>query len=273
MKNSKSRLLQVVTMLFAIAAFAVSAGAATYTVASVKGSFSFLMNKSTADPTTHQDATLGVFHFDGAGNCTVSYTDVAGGVTSTGSGSGTYTVNANGTGTITITGGAQIAFVLNSTAAGLAHDLQLLVTNKSTNDVSSGVAVLQSTAPATYSLKSVNGKFGFRFNESTADVAQPQIGGIGVLSFNGAGKVSVSFTQMKGGVLSSGSGSGTYTMNADGSGNISLTVGADNPQIAFVVNTVAVNTTTGLGSAKGVQLLQTNEGGNNRTDSGSGQTQ
>lgn len=271
MRTPNPRTFQVVVLVLIAAVFAGSAQAAAFTNASVKGSYGFLINKWTADVNAGQDGVLGVFHFDGAGNVTGSFTEMHAGVLQTGTATGTYTVNSNGTGSINLTvtpgGTVQLAIVLNTTKAGVANGLNLLGTNNTDNSVESGTAILQSSAAPTYTAASLMGNFGFQFNEWTADVNQSRVGIVGRLSFNGAGKVTVSYTQMKVGVLKTGTCTGTYTVNSDGSGALSLVCGTDTPQIAVVLNSVAVNT-AGVGVAKGFQLLQTNENGNNRVTSG-----
>jgi hypothetical protein len=58
------------------------------------------------------------------------------------------------------------------------------------------------------------------------------------------------------GALQSVTFTGVYAVNPDGSGAISLTGGAGNPQLAFVLNTVASK------QSKCLQFLQTNSTGN-----------
>ena len=245
--------------MFTVIALALSAQA-SFTNASLKGGYSFLLNRWTADVNTNEDGTVGVMMFDGVGNVTVSYTSISGGVVQTGAGSGTYTVNSNGTGAINFTTGSnppKFAIILNSTAAGLAHGVQLLRTDKNANLVESGTALLQSTTAATYTLASVKGKLGFQLNKWTADVNETQEGIVGIFILDGKGKVTGSLSDMVGGVLKTSTFTGTYTVNADGSGSMSLTFAGINPQFAF-----ALNNATPTSPAKGLQLLQTNTSGN-----------
>ena len=263
MGTLKPQIFQVVGLVAVTTALAVSAQAVVYTNASVKGSYSFLGNKWTADVTSNQDGNLGVLHFDGAGNFTFFFSDLLGGMLTTITGTGTYAVKSNGTGSINITGGGQLAIVLNSTVSGVATSLQLLTTNNTDNSVRSGTAVLQSTAAATYNAASLKGIFGFQLNTWAADVSLGRVGIVGLFNFNGAGKVTASFTQMKGGVLSTGTGTGTYTVNADGTGAMSLTVSTGGTaNIALVLNAVAG------GHPKGLQLLVTPGTANNEVTSG-----
>jgi hypothetical protein len=246
--------------MFMVIVLALSAQA-SFSNGSLRGGYSFLTNRWTADVNTNEDAVVGVMTFDGAGNVTVSYTAISGGVVTTGTGGGTYAVNSNGTGVINLTGGTnppQYAITLNSTAAGLAHGVRLLRTDTTgRNLVESGTAVLQSTTARTYSLASVKGKLSLQLNDWTADVTRSEDAVLGLLSFDGAGNVKGSFTVMDGGVLQTGTITGTYTVNSDGSGSMSLTTGADSPHLAF-----ALNNATPTGPARGLQLLQTNTSGN-----------
>ncbi len=89
-------------------ALALSAQAATFSKASLKGSYSFLTNLWTADASTDEVAMVGVLTFNGAGKVTGSYTSISLEVFKTGALGGTYTVSANGTGKITFTSGSTV---------------------------------------------------------------------------------------------------------------------------------------------------------------------
>lgn len=259
MQISNSRVLQAGVLMFIVIALALSAHA-SFSNASLKGGYSFLLNKWSADVNTNEEATVGVVTFDGVGNVTASYTSIHGGVVHTGTASGTYTVSANGTGAITFSTGTNpphFTITLTSSAGGLAHGVQLLQTNENSNVVDSGTALLQSATAATYTLASVKGKLSFQLNKWTADVNETQEGIVGILIFDGTGKVTGSFKDMVGGVLKTGTFTGTYAVNSDGSGSMSLISGSDNPQLAFALNNATPTT-----PAKGLQLLQTNTMGN-----------
>lgn len=243
------RFMQVGVLIFITTVLALSAQAATN--ASLKGSYSFLSNRWTANVNTSQFARVGIWTFDGAGNWTESYTAMAGSHVTTGNEVGTYTVKSNGTGTISASSGTQLAITLNSTAAGVAHGVQFLVTNDTSNEVESGAAVLQSTAAGNYSVASLEGKFGYQWNEWTADVTAPQEGNIGVVSFDGKGNVNVSDIDVDDGAVRKGTLTGTYAVNSDGSGSIVLNSKNGSSQFALVLNSVAA------GQAKGLQFLQT----------------
>ena len=245
------RFMQVWVVVFMTIALALSAQAATFSKASLKGSYSFLTNLWTANVNTNQFAMVGVMTFDGAGNVTGSYTSFTGGVAQTGTLGGTYSVNSSGTGAITFTTGskAQFAITLDSTAAKVAHGVQLLQTNDSNNEIVSGTAVLQSSTAETYRVASLKGNFSVLANEWTADVNQASEGGVGIFTFDGKGNVKWSMTGMEGGVLNKFAETGTYIVNKDGSGSMSL-IGVDEyAEFAFALNSVAA------GQAKGVQVL------------------
>lgn len=265
MQDCSSRNFRPFAVILVIGMLVVSAHA-TYTVASIKGDFSFLLNKWTADANVGEDAVLGIFHFDGAGSLSGSFSEMHRGVLQTGTATGTYSVNSNGTGTIFLTlppDNPQIAFVVSSTKTGLAGGLQLLQTNLSGNVVISGFAVLQSTQAAVYTTANLKGTFSFLVNAWTPDVNLSQEGIVGLFTFNGSGKVTGSFRDIHGGVFESGTITGTYTINSDGTGAMSLVTGNDTPQLVLVLNAVAA------GHSKGLQLLQTTENGQNRVHSGS----
>jgi hypothetical protein len=248
------RFAHVGVLIFVTITLALCAQAATFSNASLKGSYSFLVNKWTADVNSTQGAQVGVVTFDGAGNVTESYTAINGGVVQTGTGSGTYIVNSNGTGTINWKDGHRTAITINSTAARLAHGVQVLATDDNLNEVIIGTAWLQSTTAQTYSVTSLKGNFSYQWNKWTADVNEAQAGGGGIFSFDGKGIVKGSGTYMEGGVLQTGTFTGTYTVNPDGSGDMSL---SNYVQMRFVLN----NKPT-LGTAKGLQFLNTNTNGN-----------
>lgn len=190
---------------------------------------------------------VGVLTFDGAGNVSGSYTSISLQVFQTGTLGGTYKVNSNGTGTITFTTGstAQFAINLDSTAAEVAHGVQLLQTNDSNNEIVSGTAVLQSTTTETYSVASLKGNFSFQWNLWTAEPSEPQASLIATGAFDGKGNFKGSYTTVFDGKIQTKTQTGTYTVNPDGSGRMSIT----GSQAAFVLNSVAA------GQAKGSQFI------------------
>ena len=230
------------------------AQAASFNNASVKGSYSFLINLRTANASTNQFAMVGVLTFNGAGSVKGSYTSISSDTVQTGNLGGTYSVASNGTGTMKFTTGstAQFAITINSTVAGLAHGLQLLQTNDDNNQIASGTAILQATTAETYSTASLQGNFAFQYNPWTVELALAEDGGIGVWSFDGKGTVTSAESIMYDGKLLKGSDSFHYTVNPDGTGTIAPPTGGKGPHFAF-----ALNTATGT-QAAALQFLDTN---------------
>jgi len=252
------RLLQVGVLVFMAIALALSAQAAGFNNASLKGSYSFSTNLRTANVSKDQFAMVGLMTFDGAGNVTGSYTSISNHAVQSGPLGGTYVVKSNGTGAIDLTTGstAQFAITLNSTAAGVAHGVQLLQTNDTNNEVISGTALLQSTTVGKYTVASLKGNFAFQYNPWTDDASLSEDGGVGIFSFDGRGNIKGSVTILFGGVQFGGPFKATYKVNSDGSGSISG-IGKHNLKIAFALNSVAA------GQAKGFQFLDTNTGDGN----------
>ncbi len=224
----------------------------TYNQSTLKGSYSFLTNLITANSGTNQFAMVGVLTADGAGNMTGSYTSISWDTVESGTLGGTYIVNSNGTGTLTFTSGstAQFAINLTSVSARVARLVQLLQINDSNNEILSGTAALQSTAPVSYSVASLKGSFALQYNPSTANAGLAEDGGVAIFTFDGKGGVKATETIVYDGSVFSGSGSFTYTVNSNGTGTI--TSGGKGPSFAFAVNTV-----TGT-KAKAFQFLDTN---------------
>jgi hypothetical protein len=252
------RFLQVGVLGLLIVALALSAQAANFSNASLKGGYSFLANLRTANVNTPQFAAVGAMTFDGAGNVTGSYTSISDHAVQSGALGGTYLVKSNGTGTLSLTTGltAQFAITLNSTAAGVAHGVELLQTDDTSNEVVSGTALLQSTTAGKYTAASLKGNFALQYNPWTADANLAEDGGVGIFSFDGRGNIKGSVTIMFDGGKVGGTLKATYKVNSDGSGTISV-VSKHNVQFAFALNSVAA------GQAKGLQFLDTNTGDGN----------
>jgi hypothetical protein len=193
--------------------------------------------------------------FDGVGNFTESYTGMVNGSLTAGTFTGTYTVNPDGTGTLTFSSGWQWAIVVNSLSAKVAHGIQMLpITDLPPNEVGTSTALLQSATAKTYTVANLKGNFSFQSNEWTADPSQPIYAGNGLFTFDGKGNVKGSSSYMQsGGTVQTETFTGTYAVNSDGSGTISLSTGT---QYAFVLNKA-----TGA-LANGLQIVQTNTTGN-----------
>jgi hypothetical protein len=252
------RFLQVGILGFLILALALSVQAASFGNASLKGGYSFLTNRRTANANTPQFAAVGVMTFDGAGNVIGSFTSISDHAVQSGALGGTYLVKSNGTGTLSLTTGltAQFAITLNSTAAGVAHGVQLLQTDDTSNEIVSGSALLQSTTAGKYTAASLKGNFALQYNPWTADASLAEDGGVGTFSFDGKGNIKGSVTIMFDGGQVGGPFKATYKVNSDGTGQISV-VSKHSVQFAFALNSVAA------GQAKGLQFLDTNTGDGN----------
>lgn len=249
------RFLQVGVLVFLTLALALSAQAAGFSNASLKGSYSFLTNLRTANANENQFAMVGVMTFDGAGNVSGSYTSISLDTVQMGALGGTYSVKSNGSGAIDLTSGvtAKFAITLNSTAAGVAQGVQLLEIDDTSNEVISGTAVLQSTSAGKYTAASLKGNFAFQYNPWTSNASLAEDGGVGIFSFDGKGNVKGSVTIVYDGQKIGGPFTATYKVNSDGSGTISG-IGKHGLQIAFALNSVAA------GQGKGLQFLDTNTG-------------
>jgi hypothetical protein len=244
-------------LIFMAIAIALPAQATTFNNASLSGTYSFLINLWTGDVNTKEFGLVGVMTFDGAGQGNGFYSETAaGGMITSGSLSLNYAVNSNGTGTITCTTGLTnvFAITLNSTIARVAHGIQLLQTSDSANEVVSGTAVWLSSGAKSYSVSSLKGNFAFQGNEWLATAKDPEEGFIGVLTFDGKGNVTGTYTDMSNGQLTSPTLSGTYTVNADGFGGMLFL--ADNIEFTF-----ALNSATASGAAKGFQFVVDNANG------------
>jgi hypothetical protein len=114
-------------------------------------------------------------------------------------------------------------------------------------------------AHSAFTKASLKGSYGFLLNRWTADLNKNQEGDLGVVTFNGAGKVATSFTSVSGGVASTTTLSGTYTMKATGIGAATFTTTGG--PVKFVL---ALSSTVG-GVAEVVQLMITNDATNGVT--------
>ena len=228
---------------------------------SLNGSFGFLINVGLSPQSTDTGtAILGVINYDGAGNVTGSYTFERGSTstkaaqTVAGTFTGTYSSKPNGTGSVIIAldAGLTVTFAMLITDGG--QSLQLVATNLIGGDISG--SVVSGFARAAHS-GSLNGSYGFQLNNSPIPA-----GTIGVAHFDGAGNVAVLFTSVDVGSdpsqppVMSGTLTGTYSTNPDGSGTINFPAQSGlsgNSTYAFVI--------TDGGS--GALLLLTNGTGNN----------
>jgi len=121
-----------------------SSTAKTYTMATLKGNYSFQADEWTADASQPIYAGNGLFTFDGKGNVKGSSSSMEGGGTlQTQTFTGTYTVNSDGIGTISLSTGTQYVLVLNTATGALADGLQIVQTNTTGNLAICGTAQKQ----------------------------------------------------------------------------------------------------------------------------------
>jgi len=94
----------------------------SFSNASLKGAYGWLINKWTPDPNQEADASLGIATFDGAGNMKVSGTDNTAGTITTLKLTGTYSANSDGTGSYALSDSkgnkTDGVFVINAAGKG-----------------------------------------------------------------------------------------------------------------------------------------------------------
>lgn len=224
MDNYMQSLVRPACLLF-LAAAAVSA----QTMAPA-GSFGFLVNASYDDPSSNNGLALrGVMNFDGAGNVTGSYTSESGATdtqaaqTNTASFTGTYSSNPDGTGSLTITNDSGTSLTFAMVIADGGQGLLLAMTNLGGGGSASHTAI-SGVARAAYVGGPMKGSYAAELTNTPA----PAGTALGVLTFDGAGNVTLSATFVGGGESSTQPSvqtktyMGTYTSNPDGSGAINL---------------------------------------------------
>ncbi len=115
------------------------------------------------------------------------------------------------------------------------------------------VAGASSCAAEVYSNASLKGSYSYLVTLHTADPTTTVFANLGIVTFDGAGNVSVKGSYVALGVVTKVGGSGTYTVNANGGGAMSL---SDGTQFALTLDSVA------HGVATDVQLLKTSDTAN-----------
>jgi len=108
------------------------------------------------------------------------------------------------------------------------------------------MALAQSPA---YNNGSLKGSYGFLIAEWTSSSSVSAFNSLGVMTFDGTGNLSGSYTENTAGTVGTATFSGTYSVHSNGTGSVSLTVeNKFNVTLAFVIDA----------STKNLQLLQTN---------------
>jgi hypothetical protein len=171
-------------------------------------------------------ALLGILNLDGAGGLTGSYNIQTGGMPgNSGTFSGSYATNPDGSGTMSLTFANGPTLNLTTVTTDAGQGLLLAVTD-CTGQCDLGGIVITGVARQLYTGTPI-GNFGFIFNYS------PQAArAIGVLSLDGAGNATMSAAFLSAGSgpdndphkspAQSGTMTGTYSMNMDGTGTVSL---------------------------------------------------
>lgn len=237
--------------LIATASSAKPAQQPAYNNASLNGPYEVLLVTWTSVQNVTNVGYLGILTFNGSGGVTGSFTISTGGITTNDTYSGTYSVSRNGTGTLSVTDSTNntlaLAFVID------ASELKFVQTNPNGDTaVTNGTGIAQGTG--TFSNASLKGNYGFLENkwDTTSDPnsSEPDTTE-GIMAFNGKGAVTVSFTDEHKGAVAMTTGSGTYSVNADGTASASITL--SNTRVvtfAMVLNA----------RGKGLQVLGTNCG-------------
>jgi hypothetical protein len=117
------------------------------------------------------------------------------------------------------------------------------------------IAIALPAQAATFSNANLKGGYSFLTNLRTASASTNQFAMVGVMTFDGAGNLTGSFTSISATTVQSGVLAGTYAVNSNGTGTITLTTGST-AQFA-----ISLNSTT-AGVSHGVQLLQINDSSN-----------
>lgn len=196
------------------------------------GPYGFVLNATFSNPSTNGgSAMLGLMNFDGAGNVSGPYNLElgSGGVNAKqsliGAFTGTYSSNPDGTGTISIALDNGVSLTLAMVIDNRGRSLELVVTSCSgpcdlSGQVVSGVAEIEFNGPVHPVHQGfLNGSYGLQFTKSSPT---PQ-SSVSVWTFDGAGNVCISGTSViPGPNVTSETRCGTYSVNRDGTGNITL---------------------------------------------------
>jgi len=218
-------------------------------VTSPQGSYGILLNQW-IDAKSVTSALLAVLNFDGAGNISGSYTLVTKSyAVLTGAMTGTYSGNPDGSNTVSLTfdSGATLTAAVAVTDGGTG--LQFLVTGGnavSPGQVVTGTARIQSAQGTTLA-----GSYGYLLNRWPDSKFASQ-GFFGIFNLDGAGNVTGSYAIARATdpIFLSGTLTGTYSINPNGAGSLTLSLDLG------ITATLAVVVTDG---GSGILMLQTDE--------------
>jgi hypothetical protein len=208
----------------------------SYTNASLKGSYEVLLVVWTSPENVTNQGYLGILTFDGVTKVTGSFTiNMGGTITTDSSFAGTYAVKSDGTGSLSMTDAQNNALdlALVISAGGV---LQFLQTNPNgSTAVMNGTGTSQGTK--TYSNASLKGSYSFletKWDTTSDPNSSEPDSTLGLMTFNGAGKVTVSFTDEHKGTVVTTTGSGTYAVNTNGTATASVTL-SNNRTVTFAM--------------------------------------
>jgi hypothetical protein len=207
----------------------------SYTNASLKGAYEVLLVVWTSPENVTNQAYLGILTFDGVSKVNGSFTINTGGTITTDSYAGTYSVQTNGTGSLSMTD-AQNNTVDLALVISTGGVLQFLQTNPNgSTAVMNGTGVSQGTKA--YSNASLKGSYSFletKWDTTSDPNSSEPDSTLGLMTFNGTGKVTVSFTDEHKGTVVTTTGSGTYAVNSNGTATASVTL-SNNRTVTFAM--------------------------------------
>ncbi len=218
---------------------------------------------ASATDVTNQ-VSVGILTFDGVSTVTSSLTINTAGTITTDKFSGTYSVSSNGSGSLSMTDSNNNTIALALVIGSSAKSLQLLQTNPNGDTaVMTGTAAAQGKGP--FSNASLKGSYAVLENSwittSDPNSSPYPIGVVALVTFNGAGKVNSVSATTEDGQSKNGKSSGTYSVNSDGTGSVSLKDKNNNvSKFTFVLNS----------SGKGFQFFFANCNCGNSVVAGTG---
>jgi hypothetical protein len=234
---------------------------AAYSNKSLKGWYAVLGNKWLSNQDDNPNASLSIVDFDGAGNLSGSMSVNTAGTVSAYTVSGTYSVSKTGTGTMNMTlsgvsGSMTSAVVLDSSGKSFQFVQTACTFCGDDTNISTGTGIAMGASSFTNA--SLKGSYEFMIMMSTSAQNSQAEAAVGVLTFDGVGKVQGSLTDVSSTVQSS-TLTGTYSVNSDGSGSWTAAASANGDAVtfSFVVNSASSNGT----GAKGLLMLKTAEPG------------
>jgi hypothetical protein len=196
------------------------------------GSYGILMNQWPSSNTGNDktSALLGVLNFDGAGNVTATYTKVNVDFTATtGKATGTYLANPDGSNTVNLTFDDGSVWTLAAAVTDGGSGLQLLVTGGTPMNFFTGNPNPAQVFGGTGRILSAQGtvaagSYGYLLI-GWPDAQNKPDNLFGIINLDGAGNLNGSYTLVNGRPAAvPGALSGTYSVNPDGTGSMTVTL-------------------------------------------------